>query len=85
MPFRAMGVLPDTATDAPLGNQVVVVALSNKWVLKVRMEVEDLMSGGRLFQVLSAAKLKARDAMVFFVLGTASRILSDERNFLTGA
>ena len=30
------------------------------------MEAKDLMSGGRLFQVLDAATLKVRDAMVFF-------------------
>ena len=49
------------------------------------MEVEDLMSGGRLFQVLGATTLKVQDAMVFYVLGTAGRFLSEERNFLTGA
>ena len=53
--------------------------------MKVRMKVEDLMSGGRLFQVLGTATLKVRETMVFFVLGTASRISSEERNFLTGA
>ena len=30
------------------------------------MEVEDRMSGGRLFHVLGAATLKARDAMAFY-------------------
>ena len=49
------------------------------------MEVEDLMSGIRLFQVLRAATLIARDAMMLFVLDTASRIVSEERNFLAGA
>ena len=49
------------------------------------MEVKDLMSGGGRYQFLCAATLKARDAMVLFVRGIASRNLLEERNFLTGA
>ena len=37
-----------------------------------------------MFQVLDAVMLKAWDTMVFFILGTANMILSEEGKFLIG-
>ena len=44
MPFRVMGVLPDTATEAQLGNQLVVGTVKQVGLLPL-LEGQD--GGGR--------------------------------------
>ena len=67
--FPSGGVLSDTATEAQLGNQLMVGTVKQV-SLEPLLQGWDLMSSDRQLQVLGSAKLKARDAMVFFVLGT---------------
>ena len=76
--FRMSSILPGTATEAPLGDQLVICKciLSCWW--KVQVEVVGLISSGKLFQVLGAEMRKVREAVAVLVIGTTSRTLSEE-------
>ena len=69
-----MGVLPETVTEAQLGNQLVIGTVKQVG-LELLLEGQDGSGRPDVWwqTVPGAAMLKARDAMVFFVLGTASR------------
>ena len=65
----------DHETDA-VGTSLNKYVLSHWW--KVWMKMLDLMSSSRLFHILSATTLNARDAMSISVDGTTKRTLSAE-------
>ena len=48
------------------------------------MQSDDLTVGGRLFQTLGAAILKALDAVTVLVLGITRRSVTEERSALVG-
>ena len=48
------------------------------------MESDDLTMGGRLFQTLGAAILKALEAVTILVLGMTRRLETAERSNLAG-